>query len=127
VIRGGINRFLCERERDGGGSVAERGPMAGNPFHALQDRLSLFFSWYGLFVSRHPRPFIVFPTLLTLLLSTGLARFTVQVSSSRTRNLSLLHIFRMICGSSIRRLIRHPVSSTKSTATSARIPSTALI
>ncbi|XGW22431.1 hypothetical protein V3C99_005005 [Haemonchus contortus] len=40
-------------------------------FGCVERPLARFFHWYGSFVSRHPFPFIAFPVLIALYLSTG--------------------------------------------------------
>uniref|UniRef100_A0A0R3RG29 SSD domain-containing protein n=1 Tax=Elaeophora elaphi TaxID=1147741 RepID=A0A0R3RG29_9BILA len=51
--------------------------LLSNPFGILQDRLSVLFYKYGLIVSYNPRPFILLPVAITLLLSLGV--FTINV------------------------------------------------
>ncbi|TKR80372.1 hypothetical protein L596_014455 [Steinernema carpocapsae] len=49
-----------------------------NPFGLLQDFLAKVFYRYGLFITKHPNPFVVGPLLLTGILSLGIFQMTVQ-------------------------------------------------
>ncbi|VDM41707.1 unnamed protein product [Toxocara canis] len=49
-----------------------------NPFGVLQDVLAAIFYRYAIYVSSNPRPFIVIPVFITLVLSLGVLTYTVQ-------------------------------------------------
>ncbi|PAV83898.1 hypothetical protein WR25_25296 [Diploscapter pachys] len=55
------------------------GLPVGNPFGILQDFLAHVFYRYGLLVSKHPTPFIIFPLLSTFLLSFGILNVRVEL------------------------------------------------
>ncbi|KAI6244157.1 Patched domain-containing protein 3 [Aphelenchoides fujianensis] len=53
-------------------------PGAFNPFGIFQDALAFIFYRYGLYISKHPTPFIIGPVLLTSVLSLGILNFNVS-------------------------------------------------
>ncbi|KAL6728906.1 hypothetical protein Aduo_000013 [Ancylostoma duodenale] len=55
--------------------------MSALEFGCLERPLANFFHGYGAFVSRHPFPFIAFPVLITLYLSTGFFTLTPQTDA----------------------------------------------
>ena len=61
--------------------------VGGNPFGILQDFLAHIFYRYGLLVSKHPTPFIIFPLLSTFLLSFGILNVRVEVSKIKRNDI----------------------------------------
>nr|CAD2186786.1 unnamed protein product [Meloidogyne enterolobii] len=49
-----------------------------NPFGLLQDILAKLFFRYGFFIAKHPRPFIIIPVLVTLLLMFGILNLRIE-------------------------------------------------